>query len=146
MTADKECKDCIAEGITSKRAAPHPGPRCVTHHRKVVKARRAKAHEKRVTGIYGLNEGEYELLYEAQGGTCAIHKCRARGAVKKLAVDHQHDIEHLGRDSVRGLLCGPHNQWLGQAGDDPEVFESVAAYLRNPPARAVLGIVLKEAA
>lgn len=144
MSAGKVCKEAGADAAHAKRPAPHPGPRCTTCHRAVVKARRKAAHEKRSQSVYGLNEGEYDLLYEAQGGKCAIAKCRATGKTKKLAVEHDHKLEHLKRDSVRGLVCGPHNGWIGQAGDDPEVFESIAAYLRNPPARAVLGTVLDE--
>lgn len=136
--SERECKDCIAEGITTKRVAKEPGPRCTTHHRAVLKARRAASHAKRVQGVYGLEPGDYERLHEAQGGKCAVSKCRATGKTKKLAVEHDHDKEYLGRDSVRGLMCGPHNQWIGQAGDDPEVFESLAEYLRNPPAHKVL--------
>lgn len=134
------CKDCLAEGVTTSRPAPYPGPRCDTHNRAKKKATRAAAHAKRVQSVYGLEQGEYELLLAAQGGKCAVLKCRARGVVKRLAVDHDHALEHLGRASVRGLLCGPHNQAIGEAGDDPAVFDSIAEYLRNPPARAVLGI------
>jgi len=31
-----------------------------------------------------------------------------------------------------------HNEWIGRAGDSPEVFDSLAAYLRDPPARKLL--------
>jgi hypothetical protein len=31
-----------------------------------------------------------------------------------------------------------HNEWIGRAGDDPEVFESIASYLLEPPAREAL--------
>lgn len=113
-------------------------PRCTTCEREVKRARRKASHESRVGKVYGLEPGDYERLYEAQGGKCAIAKCKATGKTKKLAVEHQHDQEHLGRDSVRGLACGPHNGWIGQAGDDPEVFDSIAEYLRNPPAHKVL--------
>lgn len=137
MTRERRvCKECLAEGIGTYRDAPYPGPRCDTHRRSALKARKAKNHSTRVQKVYGLAEGEYDLLYAAQGGRCAILRCRARGVAKRLAVDHDHKLE--GRDAVRGLLCGPHNRAIGDNGDDPEVFEALAAYLRNPPARAVL--------
>lgn len=135
MSETRPCRDC-PEG--SKRPAPKPGPRCVTHHREVVKARRELAAEKRRQKIYGLEEGEYELLLAAQGGVCAI--CLKPPVTKRLAVDHDHKLELLvgPRGSVRGLVHGWENTILGRFGDDPEMFERAADYLRNPPARRVL--------
>jgi hypothetical protein len=49
-----------------------------------------------------------------------------------------HDKSRWCRACVRGLACVTHNEWIGRAGDDPEVFDSLAAYLRNPPGRATL--------
>lgn len=135
MTA-KPCKESVPGTSHAKRPAPHPGPRCTTCHRAVKKARRATSHEARVVGVYGLLPGDYERLYEAQGGTCAIHRCRATGASRKLSVDHDHSL--IGRESVRGLTCRDHNSWIGRAGDDPAVFDSIAEYLRRPPARKIL--------
>jgi hypothetical protein len=130
---EKVCKDCVAEGVTTKRPAPHPGPRCTTHDRAVKKARRAASHERMVQSTYGLGPGDYERLYAAQGNHCAVSGCRATGKVKRLAVDHNHAT-----GEVRGLLCGPHNQLIGYNRDNPEAFRSLAEYLENPPARKVL--------
>jgi ssDNA-binding Zn-finger/Zn-ribbon topoisomerase 1 len=96
------------------------------------------AHDKRVEKLYGLKPGEYRKLYEAQGGRCAIAKCRARGLTLSLAVDHDHKLGLANRKAVRGLLCKRHNREIGYANDDPEVFDSLANYLRNPPAYEVL--------
>lgn len=131
--SDKPCKDCVAEGVKTKRPAPHPGPRCTSHHRIVLKARRTAQHELMVTRTYGLQPGDYERLYAAQGYRCAITGCRATGKTKRLAVDHNHATQE-----VRGLLCGPHNQLIGYNRDNPEAFRSLADYLENPPARRVL--------
>jgi hypothetical protein len=128
-----ECRDCLAEGVTTVRRASFPGPRCTTHHRRVVRARAEAAHDKRVTKVYGLAPGQYRLLYDAQGGRCAIWGCRATGKARRLAVDHDHTT-----GEVRGLLCSIHNRLLGQERDQPEAFDSLAEYLRNPPARRVL--------
>jgi hypothetical protein len=106
----------------------------------VKKARKVAAHDKRVQGVYGLAPGEYRRLYEAQGGHCAILRCRATGTGRrKLAVDHDHET-----GKVRGLLCSTHNQMIGDAGDDPEVFQSIANYLESPPAYEVLGDRIEE--
>lgn len=129
----KPCKNCADEGITTARPAPHPGPRCTTHHRLFKKAQKAKNHDAMVSRVYGLAPGDYERLYEAQGGRCAIARCRATGKSKKLAVDHNHKT-----GEVRGLLCTNHNRAIGYNFDDPEAFRSLADYLESPPARAVL--------
>lgn len=127
--ASKPCKDCVAEGITTKREAKHPGPRCVTHHRLFKKSQKSKNHERMVMKTYGLAEGEYERMYAEQGGTCAICK-RARGIVKRLAVDHDHDT-----GLVRGLLCGPCNQLVGYFKNSPETFRRAADYLDRAAAK-----------
>jgi len=84
--------------------------------------------------VYGLGPGEYARLYAVQGGKCAVLYCRATGTGRrKLAVDHDHRT-----GAVRGLLCSTHNQMLGDAGDDPTVFRSIAEYLECPPAQVVV--------
>ena len=133
----RRCKDCEPD---SHRPAPHPGPRCATHHRAVLKARRAAAHEQRVQKIYGLAPGRYAALYAAQGGRCAICR-RATGKAKKLAVDHDHRCcpgpVSCGR-CVRGLLCGPCNRdVIGRL--DLDGLSRAYWYLVNPPAQSSPG-------
>lgn len=96
-----------------------------------------RVHRARVSRMYGLLDDDYDRLYAAQGGRCAI--ClRATGKTKRLAVDHDHMRGLHNRAAVRGLLCGHDNDMLGQARDDPAYFERAAEYLRNPPAKKVL--------
>ena len=131
----KQCKDCLSEGVTTKRPAPHPGPRCKTHHRAEVKRRREAAWEKRMLATYGITADEYWAIYEAQGGRCYICR-RATGKAKKLAVDHDHLT-----GEVRGLLDLRCNRnVLGHSRDDVEFFKRAIEYLENPPARAVIGV------
>lgn len=133
MTTSKPCKDCLASlasGEINKlpnRVAKHPGPRCTTHHRVVVRARKAANHEKRVQETYGLQKGEYAQLYEFQGGKCALCR-RATGASRKLSVDHCH-----ASGDVRGLLCRPCNTMLGHARDNTLFFERCIKYLIFSP-------------
>lgn len=135
----RRCKDCYPEGhgvqsgwVPKKpRPAPHPGPRCVSHHREVVKARKAANHEKRVQETYGLQRGEYAQLYQFQGGRCAICR-RATGASKKLAVDHDHQT-----GEVRGETCSTCNRMLGHARDRIDFFERAISYLKYPPYKAM---------
>jgi len=136
----KPCKDCFPEGESSislknVRPAPHPGPRCVTHHREVVKARRKAAHEKRVGNVYGLKPGQYEAIYKLQGGVCYICR-RANGRTKRLSVDHDHKTGF-----VRGLLCSTCNKFLGHVRDDSGAGARLFAYLERPPAFEVIGKV-----
>lgn len=137
------CKECPATGVRTPRPAPYPGPRCATHHRAKKKADAARRRDLQLQSSYGIDAATYALLYEAQGGRCAVYRCRATGKAKALAVDHDHSCQqsHGGivrNCCLRGLLCGVHNQDIGRSGDDPEVFDSIAAYLRQPPARKVL--------
>lgn len=133
----KPCIDCEPG---SKRPTPHPGPRCATHHRGVIAVRKKAAHDKMVQKVYGLEPGDYDRLYEGQGGRCAIAGCRATGRVKRLAVDHDHST-----GLPRGLLCGPHNQVIGYNRDNPDAFRSLADYLENPPARSILAWLADDA-
>lgn len=147
MPRAPECKDCIAEGVTTYRATPHGGPRsplCVTHYRARRKQTRARAHALRVEKVYGISAVEYWEIYAAQGGKCFVCQ-RANGATKRLAVDHDHDVaEHecghdrdVGcRNCIRGLLCGPCNELVGKY--PVEALLRAVVLLTNPPAQEVL--------
>ena len=136
-----ECIDCRSEGVTTRRKPatdrrgnPVPGKRCVTHHRAKRRQTRDAAWERRLMSTYGITAEEYWRILDAQGGRCYICQ-RATGAVKRLAVDHDHET-----GLVRGILCSHDNRdVLGQARDEVEFFERCIDYLRNPPAVRVLG-------
>jgi hypothetical protein len=133
------CKDCPTD---SKRPTPHPGPRCVTHHRAVRKARRLAAQEKRVQKVYGIHPDEYDRIYKLQGGVCYICR-RATGARRRLSVDHDHaqaaldghPLEQGCPTCVRGLLCSTCNKNLGHYRDDPAAFIRGAEYLLEWPSK-----------
>lgn len=136
----RSCKDCLAEGITTKRKAPHPGPRCATHHRALRKKRRDYSHKQHVEETYNITYDQYWAIYKAQGGKCYVCR-RATGARRKLSVDHDHACCN-GPNScgkcVRGLLCSKDNEWLGHIRDEADVAQRVIDYLANPPARQIL--------
>ncbi len=85
---------------------------------------------------YGLTIEQYDALYTAQRGRCAI--CCADKARweptglanrdKYLAVDHDH---LTGR--IRGLLCSPCNFAIGQMHDNPSILRAAADYLEQGP-------------
>lgn len=124
------CKDCKSR----TRPASYPGPRCYTCWNKEKKRRKEAAHGSYVEKTYGISAEEYEALYKAQGGHCAICE-RSTGRTRRLAVDHNHKT-----GEVRGLLCKPCNSYgIGMfARDNPEILDRAANYLRNPPADKVL--------
>ncbi|WP_084481783.1 endonuclease VII domain-containing protein [Nocardia grenadensis] len=135
------CIDCLTEGVTTSRPI-HPdsgprSPRCTTHTRAKKKSGKANAHDKMCQRTYGMAPGEYQRLYEFQGGRC--YMCPRNGRTKKLAVDHDHsccpETPTCGRCN-RGLLCSDCNQLLGRTGDNPEFFHRGATYLITPPAQS----------
>lgn len=128
------CKDC--QGKKSPSVAAEL--RCLKCKRARRQLLRDRSHESRVGKVYGLDPGDYEKQYEAQDGLCP--GClRATGKTKKLAVEHNHKIEQFGKISVRGLMCGPDNQVIGHARDDPEYFLRMYRYLTSPPAWETFG-------
>jgi hypothetical protein len=74
---------------------------------------------------YGISQEQYDAMFAAQDGRCAI--CPSTGTVHgKLFVDHCHQT-----DVVRGLLCGNCNSGIGQLGDDIERLKAAIRYLEN---------------
>jgi hypothetical protein len=138
-----KCRDCKAEGITTARPAPNPGPRCATHWREVKKNRKALAHSRHVQKTYGITAEEYQLLYEGQGGLCFVCK-RSRGLSRKLAVDHDHtkecghDPKQGCRNCVRALLCQQCNTVVVGRYDIDALMRAVEV-LKDPPAQHLLG-------
>ncbi len=133
----KPCKDCEPG---SRRPTPHPGPRCVTHHRIAVKARRSAAHARRVTTTYGIGPNAYTAILDAQNGRCYICQ-RATGAARRLAVDHDHTCCPAGGSCgqcVRALLCSPCNRLLGHLRDNTDALHRAITVIRDRPAQAVL--------
>lgn len=130
----KKCKDCIEAGITTRREAKYPGPRCWTHHRAVKRKRSRYNHSEHIAKQYGITSEEYQEIYEYQGKKCFICQ-RATGARRRLAVDHDHDSGF-----VRGLLCKACNRYvLGHLRDDTEAIQRAIDYVNNPPAFRVIG-------
>lgn len=134
--ARKVCKDCKSP----RRPANYPGPRCYTCHKAVTSQRKATSWERRLWDTYRLTPAQYNAIYDAQGGVCAICR-RATGRTKRLAVDHDHSCcpgpTSCG-ECVRSLCCSQCNRMLGHARDDTEMFERAINYLMRPPGREVL--------
>jgi hypothetical protein len=84
-----------------------------------------------------LTPKQWDALYIAQGGMCAIGGASCSGP---LMVDHRHGlVKRVGlRASVWGLLCRTHNLGLSYFADSPAELRSAIKYLKQPPARTVL--------
>lgn len=145
----KSCKDCGSQ----TRKLPYPGPRCTTCHRARKKDLKSKNHSSRMQKLYALSDGEYDALYEAQGGKC--YTCGDwtgnRGLSKKLSVDHDHSCciaPPICGKCIRGLICGPCNSLIGQVGDSAghavERLQAYMDYLKNPPAQRLLEIIREQ--
>lgn len=138
-TTAPKCIDCIAEGIEKARPIdPRSGPRsprCFTHINARKKSTKLSSHERMVIKKYGMKPGDYDRLYEFQGGRC--YMCPRRGTTKYLAVDHDHkcckETPTCGKCN-RGLLCSECNQLIGRTGDSTDFFVRGIEYLLDPPA------------
>jgi len=79
--------------------------------------------------LYNLSLDEWEAMYEAQGGVCAI--CGGREKDKSdryvnLTVDHCH-----GTGRVRGLLCNSCNRALGLLQESTDNLRAAIKYLNG---------------
>jgi hypothetical protein len=86
----------------------------------------------KLRNIFNLTVEQYDLMFDHQGGLCAI--CLRPPATKRLHVDHDHAT-----GLIRGLVCWNCNKTLGFWRDDSERFVRAASYLSDPPAVHALG-------
>ena len=145
------CRDCVN---AARRAYVADRPeyqekmreRCRRWHAENVDVARAKAkahyhgnkdrhRNTRLLRKYGISLVEYDALFVAQGGRCAIcGRERPTRGDQMLHVDHCHRT-----GKVRGLLCSPCNTVLGFLEDNnPLALQAAVAYLATPPAERLL--------
>lgn len=75
---------------------------------------------------FGITIEQWEALYAAQVGCCAIcHSPDAKGR-GRLHVDHNHKT-----GKIRGLLCMECNVGLGKFQDDPDLLLAAVTYIRG---------------
>jgi hypothetical protein len=82
---------------------------------------------------YGVTREQWEETFERQGGVCAVPVCDREAT----HIDHDHTccpgtkpVRACG-ECFRGLVCGPCNFALGNAGDDPALLRSMADYVEQ---------------
>jgi hypothetical protein len=79
--------------------------------------------EKHLVRKYGVSLTDYDSMFIAQLGKCAV--C-SKSQDKAFDVDHCHETK-----MVRGLLCTNCNRMIGHAGDSPERLRKAADYLES---------------
>jgi hypothetical protein len=107
--------------------------------------RKAKARSAHLLRSYGIDEAQWDALYDAQDGKCAIcqktlaHK--ARGIEGKVAaVDHHHRT-----GLIRGMTCQFWcNYSVGLLRDSIEQAQGIVDYLTDPPAASRGWVVPKK--
>ena len=82
-----------------------------------------KGKEEQFISKYGLSYNEWEGLWYAQDGRCAICD-KFFVEMKDIYVDHNHKT-----GKTRGLLCHNCNSGIGFLNDDPELTMKATEYL-----------------
>lgn len=95
--------------------------------------------------LYSLAPGQYDAKLAEQGGVCEISRrpetsvSKRTGRTYPLAVDHDRSCcpgpKSCGK-CLRGLIRRNLNVALGMFGDDPDLLEAAAAYIRRHRAAA----------
>ena len=134
------CKRCGAERTLRSNGYSYCKP-CWNATRRVGRAKQAwpsdmpdVRHDQHLRRTYGITLAQYDALFAAQGGVCALCKrpqlkaCGRTGAktVERMHVDHDHKS-----GKIRGLLCALCNHGIGCFSQDPDLLEWAAAYLRS---------------
>ena len=83
---------------------------------------RLAARRSALMKLYGISLENYQDMFDAQGGCCAI--CNQISEEEHLCVDHCHQT-----NEVRGLLCRTCNRALGLFKDDPEILDRAKEYV-----------------
>jgi hypothetical protein len=79
----------------------------------------------RLKKSYGISLVQWNELFSAQGGKCAI--CRnVATSDRHWHVDHCHET-----GAVRGILCNHCNLMIGHAKDNPETLMSAIEYIKR---------------
>lgn len=82
---------------------------------------------------HGMTLDEFDAMFEAQGGCCAICKREPKDGDNRYPIDHDHRCcpERKSCERCRrGILCDHCNRALGLFGDDVEVLLQAVAYLQ----------------
>lgn len=140
MSAPSDRRRCIDCPPDSRREAPEPGPRCKTHRRDFLNAKKVRDREARVFRLYGVTPEEFRALKVYQNGLCGI--CgKPLTKTREPDLDHDHKCKVCnGADKAcgqcaRGVVHGKCNRFLAYIEDNIDSAESLVRYLQDPPLR-----------
>lgn len=144
-----DCKDCNqTKSINCFSATSFGEKRCAECHAKYMRARNKRASEANPTywrdrarrqrekltdeqkrdidlkQRYGISLDDYNILFAAQNGLCAI--CKEKGSERGLFVDHNHET-----GKVRGLLCDNCNVGIARLKENGNILENAMNYLEG---------------
>ena len=107
------------------------------YHVKTYDLRREKdklgAVGRKLKNRYGITQKEYKELLDFQNDVCAIcgkpESTIYKGKIKRLSVDHNHNLPKSHPKYIRGLLCDNCNHSLGLLGDNIDILKKMIDYL-----------------
>lgn len=127
----KPCKDCgTAAEYKHRRVTLCPSCKAARqrdycgrtgYHKKRYSKIAPQERERHLVRKYGVTQADYDLMFAAQGGKCAV--C-GKAQERAFDVDHCHAT-----GCVRGLLCTSCNRMIGHAGDSAKTLRTAADYL-----------------
>ncbi len=118
------CPDCRPAADRRSQERKNAARRLDTAANPDDRRRRNRAN---AVGKYGITVEDYDRMFDAQGGVCAICSRPASGgptSASRLHIDHCHTT-----GKVRALLCSTCNLGVGYFADDPDRLIAAAAYL-----------------
>lgn len=89
---------------------------------------RYKKHKKsHLKALFGITLEQYDQMRISQNNQCAICNITfSNGNGQQACLDHDHNT-----GKVRQFLCLNHNSMLGDANDDPEIFQRAIEYINR---------------
>lgn len=87
---------------------------------------KAKDRKNSLKRFWNMTQEQFQVLLNAQNGTCALCSKTESNPNKSLCIDHDHNT---GR--IRGLLCDNHNRAMGLFKDSIEDMEKAIKYLKS---------------
>ncbi len=130
----RQCKKCTAikaRAAYLKRKAEDPA-KIREHKRKWRMTNREKhlagMRRRSLKRLYGILPEQYDAMFAAQNGCCAICLRSETQIGRRLHVDHCHDT-----GTVRKLLCGNCNSAIAKLQHSPEIMRKAASYIEEFP-------------
>lgn len=126
------CEVCGKELTGQQRNYCHKNCSAIAYRRRNSEAVRERYRFYHLERTYGVTKEQFLVLYEEQGGCCAVCK----KSIKILdCFDNMSDIAHLDHDhktnEIRGLLCTKCNKGLGHFDDNITALRNAAEYLEK---------------